>query len=627
MSFSDLRQKGLRDGPSISRRGLVLIGAQLGFGGLLAWRMRQLQVVEADRYRLLAEENRINLELIATARAQLFDRNGEPLAVNIKNYRVLMIREQAGDADVMLDKLSRIIEISPEKRERILKDIRNKSAFVPVGVAEHLDWQDFAEINANAPALPGIQPEVGLTRLYPHGRETAHVVGYVGRVSQRDLDGFAARGEEVDPVLRLPEFQIGKTGVERALEPNLRGKAGTRRVEVNARGRMIRELNRSEGSAGADLHLTLHLGMQKYCLDRLGTESAAAVLMDPRNGDLLAMASNPTFDPNPFILGITHKDFNALRDDDHRPLHNKWASGAYPPASTFKMVVALAALEAGVISSSTTHFCQGYLKLGRRKFHCWNRGGHGWLDLRRALERSCDVYFYEIAKQVGIEKIGQMARRLGMGERLDLPVASLNSGLIPDKAWKKRRYDADWLVGDTLNAGIGQGFVLSTPLQLALMTSRIATGRGVHPRLVRARGGVPDPIRPPADMGINSEHLRQVRRGMFNVVNARRGTASASRISEKDYRMAGKTGTAQVKSGVVDNAKVPWKDRDHALFVGYAPHDKPRFAVAVVVEHGGGGSKVAAPIARDILMKARELTEPTDTAPAQGAAPGANDRA
>ena len=627
MSLWASNDQKIADRPVVSRRGMVLLGVQLGFGALLAWRMRQLQVVDAARYRLLAEENRINLELIATARAQLFDRRGEPLAINIKNYRVLMIREQAGDAQAMLDKLSTIIEIPDHQRERILREVRQKSAFVPVGVAEHLDWTDFAKINANAPALPGIVPEVGLTRLYPHGPETAHVVGYVGRVSQRDLDQIKKRDGETDPVLKLPEFQIGKTGIERALEDNLRGRAGSRRVEVNARGRVIRELDRSPGQAGKDLHLTLDLGIQKYCLERLGEESAAVVLMDPRNGDLLAMASTPTFDPNPFILGISHKDFNALRDNDHRPLHNKWASGAYPPASTFKMVVALAALTAGTISSASTHYCPGYLKLGRRKFHCWHRGGHGWLDLNRAIERSCDVYFYEVAKQVGIEKIGEMARQLGLGDELELPMAALGSGLIPNKEWKRRRYDEDWLIGDTLNAGIGQGYVLTTPLQLAVMTSRIASGRGVHPRLIHARGGVPESVPQPDELQIAREHLSRVRRGMFAVVNSRRGTAVNAKISDRNYRMAGKTGTAQVTSGIVDNAEVPWEMRDHALFVGFAPHNDPEFAISVVVEHGGSGSKAAAPIARDILMKARELRTPSDSAPAQGAAPGRRDRA
>ena len=599
----------------ITRRGFVLLGLQLAVAGGLAWRMRQLQVIETERYRLLAEENRINIRLIAPARAQLFDRNGEPLAINNTNYRVVMVREQAGDAEEMIDRLGRLIDIPDHQRRRVLKEIKQKSAFVPVGVAEHLSWKDFAEVNANAPALPGIQPEVGLSRHYPHGEHTAHVIGYVGRVTRRDLDRIEKRGEEPDPILQIPEFQIGKTGVERALEEDLRGQAGTRRIEVNALGRVIRELDRSGGVAGDDLHLTLDLELQKYCHERLGDESAATVVMDVRNGDLLAMASNPTYDPNPFVLGISSSEYKALLDNDHRPLHNKWASGMYPPGSTFKMVVALAALEAGVVTPGEAVYCPGHMQLGKRKFHCWRRGGHGSVALRKSLEQSCDVYYYEIAQRVGIEKIGAMARKLGFGVDLDLPMAAMRSGLIPTKDWKRRVKETDWLVGDTLNSGIGQGFVLATPLQLAVMTTRLAAGTGVQPRMIRARNGVPVPVAPPIDLGIDPEHFRLIRRGMFDVVNSRRGTARKVRIDEDDYLMAGKTGTSQVRiitkeeraRGVTRNEDLPWERRDHALFVGYAPAENPRYAVSVVVEHGGGGSKAATPIARDILMQARAL--------------------
>jgi len=416
---------------------------------------------------------------------------------------------------------------------------------------------------------------------------------------------------------------------------DLRGRAGTRRVEVNARGRVIRELDRADGTAGEDLHLTLDLELQRFCHERLGDESGAAVVIDPRNGDLLSAASTPTFDPNPFILGISHDAFNALRDNDRRPLHNKWASGMYPPGSTFKMVVALAALESGIIGPGKTFYCPGYLQLGKRKFHCWRRGGHGWSDLRKALEQSCDVYFYETARQVGIERIGEMARKLGLGVDLEVPVAALRSGLIPTKAWKRSRHEIDWLVGDTLNAGIGQGYVLATPLQLAVMTARIASGTAVRPRLVRARGGRPVSVETPDEIGTSAENFRLVRRGMFEVVNSPRGTARGSRIKDKAFRMAGKTGTSQVRNitkaerarGVTRNADLPWGRRDHALFVGFAPFDNPRFAVAVVVEHGGGGSRAAAPIARDILLKARDLTVPTEVTPEQGKSPGRGGRA
>ena len=616
-------KNGTDDKLPITRRGFALLGLQALIAGALGWRMRQLQVVETERYRTLAEENRINMELIAPARAQLFDRNGEPLAINTRNYRVAMVREQAGDAEEMLNRLGYLIDIPDHQRRRVLKEVKGKKAFVRIGVAEHLSWEDFAEINANAPALPGIHPEVGLSRYYPHGSQTAHVVGYVGRVTQRDLDRIEAQGKEPEPILQIPEFQIGKTGAERALEYDLRGTAGNRRIEVNSVGRVIRELDRSEGAGGEDLHLTLDLEMQKYCHERLGEESAATVLMDVRNGDLLAMASNPTYNPNPFVLGISSKEYKALLEDDHRPLHNKWASGMYPPGSTFKMVVALAALKEGVINPGETVYCPGHLQLGKRKFHCWSRGGHGSVNLRKSLEQSCDVYYYEIARRVGIEKIAEMSRMLGLGVDLDVPVAAMRSGLIPTKAWKRARKEEDWLVGDTLNSGIGQGYVLATPLQLAVMTSRIASGRMLQPRLIRARGGSPVLVDQPEDLGLNPRHLAQIRQGMFDVVNSARGTAKRSRIKDDDYQMAGKTGTSQVRNiskaerarGVIRNEDLPWHRRDHALFVGYAPADNPRFAVSVVVEHGGGGSKAAAPIAKDILERVRDPNGGNRSAP------------
>ncbi|MEM0943057.1 MAG: penicillin-binding protein 2 [Pseudomonadota bacterium] len=609
----------------LTRRGLFLGGVQLVVAGGLAWRMRQLQVVETEHYRLLAEENRINMRLIAPARAQIFDRHGKPLAINTQNYRVVMIREQAGDAEEMLDRLGRLIEIPEHQRRRILKEITQKSAFVPVAVAEHLSWEEFSRINANAPALPGIQPEVGLSRHYPHGDLTAHVIGYVGRVTERDL----ARQETPDPVLKLPEFQIGKSGIERAIEPVLRGQAGTRRIEVNAVGRVIRELDRTEGVPGRDLHLTLDLDLQRYALQRLNGESAAAVLLDTTNGDVLAAASYPTFDPNPFVLGISQKAYDQLLNNKYRPLYNKWATGLYPPGSTFKMIVALAALEAGVVSPSETVYCPGHMQLGNRRFHCWKRGGHGRVNLLQSLEQSCDVYYYEIARRTGIERIAEMARRLGLGVKSDLPFRPLKSGLVPDKAWKRANRDESWQVGDTLNAGIGQGFVLATPMELAVMTARMATGTMLTPRMVRAEDGVPLPVAEPGSLGIDPRHLDLIRQGMWDVVNAHRGTARRSRIAEDANAMAGKTGTSQVRiitkaeraRGVYRNEDLPWERRDHALFVGYAPYENPRYAVSVIVEHGGGGSKAAAPIARDILIRALYGPSAPDRAYPPGQAP------
>ncbi len=591
-----------------TRRGLFLLGAQLTFGAVLIYRMRQLQVVEAERYRLLAEENRINIHLIPPVRAEIFDRKGVPLAVNRQNFRVVMIREQAGDVEAMLDRLGLIIDIPERRRRRALKEMHKKSAFVPVAVAEYLDWRDFAAVNANMPSLSGVQAEVGLSRGYPKGKLTAHIIGYVGRVTEREL-----KVQEIpNPVLHIPDFQIGKTGIERAIEMDLRGHAGTRRIEVNATGRVIREIDRVDGVPGEDLHLTLDLDLQDYAHERLAEQSAAVVVMDVDNGDLLALASNPTYDPNLFVRGTSTPDWQQLLNDEYRPLTNKWASGMYPPGSTFKMMVALAAQEARVISPKDTVFCNGSMKLGKRRFHCWRRGGHGNVNMLQALEQSCDVFYYEMAKRIGIDQIAEMARRFGLGSGADLPIPALRGGLIPSKDWKQQKYNEAWQVGDSLNSGIGQGFVLTTPLQLAVMTARIATGIGVHPRLIRARGSVPVPIAEPSDLGLRPEQLALVRNGMFDVVNGRRGTARRSRIADEARAMAGKTGTSQVRNitaaeraaGVIKNSDLPWNRRDHALFVCFAPFDKPKYAVSVVVEHGGSGSRVAAPIARDVMMRA-----------------------
>ncbi|MEL6236361.1 MAG: penicillin-binding protein 2 [Pseudomonadota bacterium] len=591
----------------VSRRALLLLGAQLGVVGVLGWRMRELQIEQADRFRLLADENRINIRLIPPARGLIYDRNGTALALNRPNYRIVMIREQTGDPEDALDRLARVLPISPETRARILRETRAKSAFVPVTVAEHLDWETFAKVSANSPALSGVIPEVGMTRAYPEGAPFAHIVGYVGPVSERDLQ----RREDPDPLLQIPRFQIGKTGVENRLEDSLRGDAGISRIEVNSIGRVMRELDRTDGEAGTDLQLTLDLELQRFAMERMAGQSAAAVLMDLREGDLVAMASTPAFDPNLFVFGISTKDWNGLLNDPYTPLANKSVSGGYPPGSTFKMIVALAALEEGVTTPGETVWCPGHVEVGDRRFHCWRRGGHGKVNLRQSLSQSCDVYYYEMARRVGIEKITAMARRLGLGERHDLPLPAISEGLTPTKEWKMRAQGQPWLVGDSVNAGIGQGYVLASPLQLAVMTARLATGRVLSPRLVRAIGGQPIATDPVPELDLTAGSLEHIRDAMDAVVNTRRGTAWSSRILG-EMRMAGKTGTSQVRriteaerrSGVFRNEDLPWERRDHALFVAYAPIAAPRYALSVVVEHGGGGSTAAAPIARDIMLRA-----------------------
>jgi len=592
----------------ITRRALMLGAAQVAFTAVLGLRMRHMQLDQADRFQLLAEENRINIRLIPPARGRILDRNGVLIAGNEQNYRVVITREEAGDLPAALDRLAQVIPLTPEEIDRTLKEAARRSAFVPITVADRLRWEDLSTVAMNAPALPGINPEVGLSRVYPLREDFAHVVGYVGPVSESDL----ARLETPDPLLQIPRFQIGKIGVETWMEDELRGQAGTRRIEVNAVGRIMRELDRDEGTPGADVRLTMDAGLQNYVQVRLGEESAAAVVLDLATGDLLAIASSPSFDPNLFVRGISHADYNALTGNDRRPLANKTVQGLYPPGSTFKMVTALAALEAGVIAPGTSVTCPGFVESGGRRFHCWKSGGHGRVDLARSLAESCDVYYYEIAQRVGIDRIAEMGRRLGLGMRHELPMSAVAEGVMPDKAWKAARHGAEWRIGDTINAAIGQGYVLTSPLQLAVMTARIATGRAVVPRLVAAVGGVERPVPEAAFLGLRPEHLAAVQQGMYAVMNQQRGTAFSSRIVEETLAMSGKTGTSQVRNisaterarGVARNEDLPWNRRDHALFVAYAPAQAPRIAISVVVEHGGGGSSVAAPIARDIILRA-----------------------
>jgi penicillin-binding protein 2 len=593
-----------------TRRTALLAGGKAVLLSALVGRLYYLQVVESENYRTLAEENRINLRLLAPPRGRIVDRLGRPLAVNRQNYQVVVVAEQANDIEATLDALGRIIDISDGERRRVLRDVGRKRKFVPVPVRGNLDWESVAQIEVNAPDLPGIAIDEGQSRHYLHGEDFAHVLGYVAPVSENEING--------DPLLELPGFRIGKAGIEKVYDLSLRGNGGSSEVEVNAVGRVIRELNRKEGEPGTDITLTIDMDLQRLATQRLEGESGAAVVLDVRTGDVLALVSTPGFDPNAFNRGLSNEEWQALISNPRAPLANKAIAGQYAPGSTFKVAVALAGLEKGAINPNTTVKCWGRTRLGNAYFHCWKRGGHGPVQLHDALTQSCDVYFYEVAKRVGVDRISAMARRLGLGQTLGLDLPGERTGLLPTRDWKLATIGVPWQMGETLISGIGQGYVLATPLQLAVMTARIANGgRAVTPRI--ARGAPPpegaEPEQPPDDLGLVPGHLQLVRAGMIDVVNGRRGTARASAIKEPGMEMAGKTGTSQVRriskaereAGVFKNEDLPWKRRDHALFVGYAPVDAPRYAVAVVIEHGGGGSKAAAPVARDILTMAQKL--------------------
>ncbi|MCY4287729.1 MAG: penicillin-binding protein 2 [Aestuariivita sp.] len=591
-----------------TRRVFLVGGAQLVFVAALGLRMRHLQVEQADEFHLLAEKNRISIRLIAPKRGEIFDRFGRVLAQNDPSYRIVLLPENAGDIDAVLERLGHLIPLSADQVQRTHEDIKRNPPFVQVTVAEHVPWNRVAAVAANAPALPGISPEVGFTRVYPRGADFAHVVGYVGPVSDHDLEKI----DNPNQLLRIPRFQIGKVGVEAQKEDLLRGKAGSKQLEINAVGRVMRELERRDGETGADIQLTIDANLQAYAQARLGENSASAVVIDLPTGDLRAITSSPSFDPNKFVRGISSTDYNALLNNKFRPMASKSVQGIYPPGSTFKMITALAALEDGLITPEDVIFCPGHLEVSERRFHCWKRGGHGSINLHQSLAQSCDVYFYHLAQKVGQQRIAAMSRRFGLGVKHDIPMSAVASGLIPDRAWKRRIHSEDWHVGDTVNASIGQGFVLASPLQLAVMAARLATGLQVSPRLVKTINGINQQDTLAQSLGVSSTNLEYITRAMYSVVNDRRGTGYRSRVIHDDYRMAGKTGTSQIRNisaderlnGVRKSEDLPWELRDHALFVSYAPADSPKIAVAVIVEHGGSGSSAAAPIARDITLQA-----------------------
>lgn len=599
-----------------TRRAALLAGGKLALFSTLAARMYYLQVIESERYRTLAEDNRINLRLLAPPRGRILDRNGIAIATNQQNYRLIIITERVPDVAGTLDRLSRIIELGEHDRRRVLRDVRRQRGFVPVTIRENLEWEEVARVEINTPDLPGVHIEVGQTRFYPYDHSVAHLIGYVGAVAAKEQTG--------DPLLELPSFRVGKNGVEKIHDVRLRGRAGRSEVEVNALGRVIRELSRREGQPGDEVRLSLDMEIQALAAKRLGEESGAVVVMDIHSGEILTLVSTPGFDPNAFNKGISRDYWQELMKNERAPLTNKAIAGQYAPGSTFKLVVALAALESGLVTPEHRTFCMGHVSLGSVRFHCWKKQGHGGLDMVGGIQHSCDVYFYDIARRVGVDRIAEMGKRLGLGHVLNIDLPGERPGVMPSRDWKRAVLNQPWHPGETLIAGIGQGFVLSTPLQLAVMTARIANGaRAVTPRLTRAEpaavpvagqagpGEADEPPEPFAPLGIAPEHLDVVRRGMIAVSNDQRGTAFRARIRQKGWEIAGKTGTSQVRrislaereTGVRKNEDLPWRERDHALFVAYAPAHAPKYAIAVLVEHGGGGSAVAAPIARDVMIE------------------------
>ncbi|WP_374943613.1 penicillin-binding protein 2 [Sphingomonas sp.] len=569
---------------SFSRRAWLLGTAQGAVGVLLAGRMTWLAVVENEHYTALSESNRVNMTLVPPRRGWLTDRNGVAIANNRTDFRVDIIPDRLPkeERDRVLSALQRLLRLTPEDIERIRIDLDRAASFQPVQVAEKLDWERYAAVGLHLPELPGVAPTQGFARNYPGGAAVAHLTGYVGAPTAEQYK------ETHDPLLVTPGFKLGKDGLERALESRLRGVPGAKIVEVTARGKPVKDLPTRPDRPGGSEKLTIDAGLQDYAARRLGTNSGSAVVIDCRTGEMLAMVSMPAYDPNSFSDGISQLEWAMLSDNDHVPLMNKVTQGLYPPGSTIKPMNALALLTAGVDPSTRVN-CSGAMRVGTGVFHCHKRGGHGPLDMKNAVMQSCDIYFYEMIRRVGYDRIAPVARAMGLGQTFHLPFGNQRFGTVPDSAWKLRKYKDRWTVADGLNASIGQGYVLTNPLQLAVMASRLASGRALQPSLL-AR----DVRRDAPALPFQSEHLQLVRDAMYGVVNGG-GTGGAARLLVPGMSMAAKTGTAQVRritmaerrSGVLKNGQLPFKMRDHALFVCFAPAENPRYAAAIVLEHNG----------------------------------------
>jgi penicillin-binding protein 2 len=592
---------------TLTRRSLVLGGGMAGTFGVLAGRLYYLQIVKAEDYTALSERNRFNFNILIPSRGRILDRMGKSLAINKQDYRLIIVPEQVKNLDLTLDRISDVVPLSEKTRRRIRKDVKDHASFVPILVADHLDWNSFAALNFKSPELPGVVPQVGEGRAYPFKGTFCHVLGYVGRAGPKDIR------EDKDPLLRQPTFRIGKTGVEAAAENKLRGKAGRLRVEVSAVGRVVREWPdpKDRATSGQDVWLTLDADLQQTAASLFEEDSGGAAVIDVMTGELRSLISMPTFDGNLFVSGISQAQLDKMHDDEKRPEFNKVISGMYPPASTYKMVVALAGLQDGAIRPRERILCTGKITVGNRDFHCYSRRGHGPMNLKDAIKHSCDVYFYEIGQRLGMGQIRGTALKLGLGQNYDLGIPGQKSGTIPTPDWKRRVIGENWRRGDSLNASIGQGFVLANPLQLAVMTARLANGiNAVSPHLV-----IGDKFPRFEPLGINQRHLIRIQQAMWAVCQEPGGTAFVENgLGLSNVQMAGKSGTGQVRGislseragRVLRNQELPWRLRDHSIFVGYAPFDAPRFAAAAIVEHGGSGSGRAATVVRGLLKTALE---------------------
>jgi penicillin-binding protein 2 len=575
---------------TFSRRMMLLSGAQAAVGTMLIGRMGWLAIAQNEKYQLLSESNRVQLIPVPPRRGWLIDRNGKPIAINKASFRVDIIPQQMVKGRDIVGPLANLLQLPPDEVDRINRELAVSRGFQPVSVADSVPYEQYAAVTVRLPELPGVAASRGFTRFYPAGSAVGQLVGYVGTASAAEYEK-----ENKNPLLLIPGVKIGKEGLEKTLESTLRGEPGGQRVEVTARGKLVKELDPKPDRSGGTVQLTIDADLHEFAARRIGDQSAAVVVIDVTNGDILAMPSMPSFNPNNFSDGISKNEWKMLSDDDHLPLVDKALESLYPSGSTIKPSMALALLNAGIDRSQKVN-CTGAFQLGNHTFHCDKR--HGPLDMDGAVVHSCDVYFYTMCLRVGAEKLSPMVRSMGFGEKFDLPFDNQRYGTIPDPDWMMRKYHRKWQGYDTVNMSIGQGMVLINPLQLAVMASRLATGKRVMPRLLKNK-----PVAPQTQLAVDQDHLDFIRKAMWGVVD--HGTAAAAKLPLNGIQMAGKTGTAQTHnlsaSERGDYTSATWKLRDHSLFMGFAPFDNPRYAAATIVEHGGFGAAVAAPLIRDTL--------------------------
>jgi penicillin-binding protein 2 len=582
-----IRLTNVHQSITFSRRMLLLGGAQAAVGGVLIGRLGWLSVAQNAKYQLLSESNRVQLIPVPPRRGWIIDRNGKPIAINRASFRVDIIPQQLEKARDVVPEVARLLALSDDDVDRIRRELSESHGFRPVQVAENVTYDQYAAVTVRLPDLPGVQATRGYSRYYPDGPAVAHLLGYVGTANAKEYEA-----ENKNPLLIIPGFKIGKQGLEKSLEPYLRGTPGGQRIEVTARGRLVKELDPKPDRTGQTVQLTIDEGLQQYAARRMGDQSGALVAMDVATGDMLAFVSMPAFDPNSFSEGIGRTEWKMLSENDHIPLLNKVAQGLYPSGSTIKPAMALGFLKQGLDPNRKYH-CSGGVQIGNRYFR--DDAAHGTVDMRAAIEKSCNAYFWAMGLQTDPQQTTEMVNYLGYGQEFDLPIPSQRFGTMPNPAWLEKKYHRKWQGYDTANTSIGQGYVLINPLQLAVMPARLASGKLLQPRLLMA-----GPRKPIPDLAVDPEHLQIIREGMTRVVNGS-GTAVASKLLLDGVQMAGKTGTAQVFRLVARGHQSNWNLRDHALFIAFAPADKPRYAIGCIIEHGGFGASAAAPIVRDTM--------------------------